>query len=262
MAGGVGVPGFEPGTSSLSATRSNQLSYTPETSHTSARRHTVETLRWQRRRCILGTVRWVSNRVHLHFAVPSSKRGRVLHLGAKLRRPEARKLAVTLPGAGVSLQCFGRQATGEIWANRQQEPAARGNTARFSPTFWNQLARSRFIRQKLAMEPFKARSLSQPAPTSPHEPEPKTTFAPCEQDLSGERRRAESAIGLSPDSLAPSTETGSRELLATPLAPKQLTLAPWSHFAIEKRVTCGATRAYVNSLINSRHLCGRKESLW
>ena len=99
MAGGVGVPGFEPGTSSLSATRSNQLSYTPETSHTSARRHTVETLRWQRRRCILGTVRWVSNRVHCHFAVPSSKRGRVLHLGAKLRRPEARILAVTLPGA-------------------------------------------------------------------------------------------------------------------------------------------------------------------
>ena len=26
----VGVPGFEPGTSSLSGTRSNQLSYTPE----------------------------------------------------------------------------------------------------------------------------------------------------------------------------------------------------------------------------------------
>ena len=26
----VGVPGFEPGTSSLSGTRSNQLSYTPK----------------------------------------------------------------------------------------------------------------------------------------------------------------------------------------------------------------------------------------
>ena len=29
----VGVPGFEPGTSSLSGTRSNQLSYTPESNH-------------------------------------------------------------------------------------------------------------------------------------------------------------------------------------------------------------------------------------
>ncbi len=35
----VGVPGFEPGTSSLSGTRSNQLSYTPDEALTPLSKH-------------------------------------------------------------------------------------------------------------------------------------------------------------------------------------------------------------------------------